>query len=197
MGKDDEKKKNKKSKSKELDKKKKDKSKDKKKNKDKKKKNKVKKNVDLRSIILSVHRNIVSQDWEGLKKLFHPRAERYVNGIYDPYLHGVGWIQANQYLWANGTFLKFNFTEPFLSKGQAFFRVEVEYVPHGSRQVFKNIHLIDVRVNSEGLITFFDNYYDLSVYDALAEVIHAARDADLATQQQQDDEKKTSEEKKE
>ena len=81
-------------------------------------------------------------------------------------MSGLAW------LWKNGVFSQFDFSTPIGNekcKGEGVFRIKYAYSPTGSDLIFKTQHLVHLRIDKRGLITFSDAFYDDSI---LADIVN-------------------------
>ena len=105
--------------------------------------------------------------------MYHPDYERYVFGQYNAEIiadHGAG-MSGMAWLWKHGVFSQFDFSLPIgnpKAKGEGVFRITYAFSPTGSDLIFKNQHLVHIRIDKRGLITFSDAFYDDAV---LADIV--------------------------
>lgn len=105
----------------------------------------------MRKTIIALHSAIIKNDWPTVRSLFDPNYERYVGGRYIPEVfEGQNTLQALQFLFEHGKFVKFAFSEPVGTRGSGFARFSWSYIPNGTNVVFSNTHLIEVKINSKG-----------------------------------------------
>jgi hypothetical protein len=118
--------------------------------------------------VKKLHKAMVKKNEAKMEKLFAKGFERYTNGEHHQGIAGeADFVQGVLKLQEKGTFTRLDFSQPLGTHAEATVHFVYSYVPHGSSLIFSNHHLIQMRINKKGQISFLDAYFDPEPVNAL------------------------------